>query len=566
MPELHWTEIDGVAVVWVETRGPLFGLLQFRSGVADETFATSGRTHLLEHLVMSTLLDPALPRNGFVGATATGFHANGRPEQVVDFLAGVCRALHALPLDRLDAEKKILAAEAAARGPNVLAHLLAWRFGAGGYGLLSLPEAGLEHATGEQLRSLAAERFTRGNAVLCLSGPPPPGVRLDLPPGPRHPPPAPSAALPALPTWTVDAHGGGVAASAMVPRVRAGPLLAALADERLRSRLRTEQALSYAPSVDYMPLTADQAHFAMFADATQDRRVELADSFLDVLQGLSEVTEVELAPIRRTMLVGFGDKKAMRPDDLALEEIHRASLGWLLGSPPEPVERLMAECAAAPAAEVAGLGSAIRAGALAILPGGATARDWMGQPVPRSTAGPVSGTEVPHLDAPVTATLLVHGAEGVTLRDPGGMATVRFDAMAGAFDYADGGLLLVARDGTMIPVEPTLWRGGPDVCRDVRSRIPATVLLPRQARATAEIPRPSTTPGQRMRARVTAAQPAAWGFVKTLTFLVAAMALVAITLYLILVPVAEGRAGLIGVLVYLLLLGGFYLWDRRTTA
>ena len=497
MPVLHWTEVDGVATVWAETRGPLFALLQFRTGFADETLVTFGRSHLVEHLVLSTMEDPAGRQNGFVQATATGFHCSGRPEDVTRFLAGVCGALESLPLGRLPAEKRVLSAEAAGRRSSVVDRLLHTRFGPTGHGLACMQEAGIEGATPEDLLGLVSARFTRENAVLCLSGPPPRGLRLPLRPGARHPPPVPSPVLGTLPAWESDLQGMHAAASALVPRVTAVPLFLTLAGERLRERLRTSMAVSYAPTVVYDALTGDTAHLAFVSDSDREHRVELAGGFLDVLEGLGDVSEAQLEPTRATMMRSLEDQEAMPPEAGAVEAIQRAAQNWLLGREQESMEETLRACASASASDVARVGRAFLLDALVVLPGEAEPRPWMGSPLRLFTAPPVSGTEVRHMDHPVNGSRLRYGNEGVTVVENGTAWTVRFDGLAAAFHHGDGGLVLVSRDGASLSLEPTLWRGGEQVCREVRRVIPRGLLVRRPARPASELPRPVTTRLQR---------------------------------------------------------------------
>ena len=53
---------------------------------------TSGHTHLLEHLALSTLGQVAPGQSRLVTGPLTGFHAMGTPEEVAGFLEGVCRS------------------------------------------------------------------------------------------------------------------------------------------------------------------------------------------------------------------------------------------------------------------------------------------------------------------------------------------------------------------------------------------------------------------------------------------------------------------------------------------
>ncbi len=569
IPETHWTEIDGVATVWTETRGPLFALLQFRTGFADETLVTSGRNHLLEHLVLSTLEGPGRRQNGFVHAFATGFHCSGRPDEVVGFLQGVCGALETLPVGRFPSEKRVLSAESAGRNPSVVDRLFNLRFGPAGHGLASMLQLGIESATPEDLLGLVSERFTRENAVLCLSGPPPRGLHLPLRSGVRHPPPAPSPAHGPLPAWDTDPQGLHAAASALVPRVTAIPLFLSLAGERLRDRLRTTMAVSYAPTVVYDPLTSDTAHLSLVADSDRENRVDLAGGFLDVLEGLSEVSEGQLEQARATMARHLEDQETMRPEEFGVEAIQRAAQDWLLGREQESMEQTMRACALATAADVARVGRAFLLDALVVVPGGAEPRPWMGarlQPLP---VPPVSGVEIRHVDSPINGARLRYGTEGVTVVENGTTWTVRFDTLAVAFQYGDGGLALVGGNGASIALEPTLWRDGERVCREVRRSVPRDLLVQRPARSPSELPRPVTTRLQRAVAWTVAwFGPTAplWrrgiGFVLGVAFFMAAISAVAFGGEWFLLR-AVNHSGLLGALPFVLVATWLFARARR---
>ena len=107
MPSVCTTEIDGVPVFWQDAPGPLTAGLMFACGTRDESFLTIGVTHLVEHLVMSTLPRVHHDRNASVDLTTTSFYATGRPDQVVAFLRGVCEGISAAPVDRLAQEAGI---------------------------------------------------------------------------------------------------------------------------------------------------------------------------------------------------------------------------------------------------------------------------------------------------------------------------------------------------------------------------------------------------------------------------------------------------------------------------
>jgi len=208
---LHWDEVDGVPVVWAQGQQPLGASLMFRVGVRDESMATCGITHLIEHLAMSTLGRRRYDHNASVDLTFTDFTVSGRPAVVVDHMAEVCAGLRALPMERLATEAKVLKAEnSPAADPVALAHLRR-RFGLRGLGIADVQPPALGHLTAAHVSAFAERFFTRQNAVLALTGPPPDGLRLELPEGTRQTPPAnPPLPLPTPMWFELDDEGFGL--------------------------------------------------------------------------------------------------------------------------------------------------------------------------------------------------------------------------------------------------------------------------------------------------------------------------------------------------------------------
>jgi hypothetical protein len=178
-------EIDGVTTFWEEGPGPLTGMLVFGVGARHESFRTIGIAHVVEHLVMDTLPRSHLDVDATVDIDTTTFSATGRPDQVADFIGRICTALRDLPLDRLQHEAGVLEAESSTAEHPAACWSLGVRYGFTGPGVLSTSGPGPSHLTPEQVRDFAATHFVRGNAVLVLTGPPPLGLRLDLPEGRR---------------------------------------------------------------------------------------------------------------------------------------------------------------------------------------------------------------------------------------------------------------------------------------------------------------------------------------------------------------------------------------------
>jgi predicted Zn-dependent peptidase len=179
------TSVDGVLTLVRQGPAPLSATLTFGCGARDESFRTLGITHLIEHLAMSTLARLHHEHNASVDLETTRFTASGRPDQVAAFLTAVCAALSDLPLERMEREAGVLAAEGSSPVDREAAFALHQRYGHQGVGLAPCAGPGYDRLTAAAVRHHAATYFTRANAVLQLTGPVPDGLRLPLPDGPR---------------------------------------------------------------------------------------------------------------------------------------------------------------------------------------------------------------------------------------------------------------------------------------------------------------------------------------------------------------------------------------------
>jgi hypothetical protein len=309
--------------------------------------------------------------------------------------------------------------------------------------------------------------------------------------------------LPAFPCWFVDNRCGGVAASAVVPRVSAATLFNMIAARRMRERLRFEGAVSYAPSVSYEPLDAGTAHLVFHADSGKERRAELVDAFCEFFERLRDIDDAEVGRARTELLDQWTGPLAPPIEDQALAEVQRAAMDWIFGRDYEPTELLAAEATSVTAAEVGAFAREVQKAVLFALPAGAKLRPLMGKPAPPSTARVVEGRKILSNDAPVNSERLVHGTDGVTLQQSNGAhVTVRYAELGAALWYEDGCVTLIGADAASIAVEPTLWRDGPRICREIRERVPEHLLLNQGARPADTIPKPATTRWQRLRAHL----------------------------------------------------------------
>jgi predicted Zn-dependent peptidase len=478
MSELHWSEVDGVTVVWVDTPGPVNAELLFRGGIADECATTAGHTHLAEHIALRTVHDPTRYHNGFVGYCSTGFQTTGTPEEVANSLATITSALSSLPTDSVEAEKNVLQAERSTRGAYVGNTLLTWRYGAVSYGLAGLDELAVPTATSDQLHALAARVFCRQNAVLCLSGPPPENLRLYLPEGAKLGAAARVPLQTPCPGWFVDDQTTGIGAGAIVARSVAAPVFQYIAATRLNSRLRMQQGLSYNPGINYDPLDANVAHVVFFADCDISRQEELDVAFGDYFTALQDISADEvLAAIDHIRSTRIGSLAPSR-DERSIFEAWTAARAVLLDMEYESVEDLVAETDRVTLDDVFAVATEVRDSVMFALRRDARSQPWMGQAVPPVTQSMVRGRAVSSVDAPVRLEQLIVSDDGVSLLWPNGThQTVRYSTLVAARAFQDDCIDLVGTDAVFLRVEPRLWRGGHSVCRAILEHVPTRLVL-----------------------------------------------------------------------------------------
>src|SRR5687767_1314723 len=152
MLEIERGEVAGVPLFWTgQTPAPRTAGLVFRVGFADETLPTHGITHLVEHLALFPLGRRLAEFNGVVGPHVTSFFAQGEPDELVAFLRDVSTALHALPHERVEAEKRVLLAESAGHQASFPDRMAWMRWGETGPGLADVRELGLRRLGAEDL-------------------------------------------------------------------------------------------------------------------------------------------------------------------------------------------------------------------------------------------------------------------------------------------------------------------------------------------------------------------------------------------------------------------------------
>lgn len=203
-------EIDTVRVLWQEMPGEFTATLAFAVGARDEDVDQLGITHLVTRHLLLSLLAEAEETAGLLETSVT---LSGEPTRVGEDLNELATlvtnpdlgglVLTAQQLDAADRATELdLDVDDAVRDP--WASLLARRLGSTGPGLLRWPAVDPHRFTADEVRAHLARWFTAGNAVLTCTGPPPAGLRLPLPEGPRAAHAPSPAGGPAGPAWYAD--------------------------------------------------------------------------------------------------------------------------------------------------------------------------------------------------------------------------------------------------------------------------------------------------------------------------------------------------------------------------
>ncbi|NES16577.1 MULTISPECIES: insulinase family protein [Micromonospora] len=449
-------EVDGVPTLLAPAAGPVRAGLVFRVGVADETLARRGVTHLLEHLALAPLGLLDHDANGMTEALFSSFVVRGGPEEVVAFLNTVCGNLCEPPTDRIDVEREILGVEESGRPRGSLGRLPLWRHGARDHGLVSYPEYGLPGITGDDVREWAASRFTRGNAVLFLTGDEVPrGLRLPLPEGERRPVPTPSSALPHTPAYFSDG-AGLVALDAVVARRAAAVVYAGVLERELFRALRQEEGLSYQVATGYQPLGDATASLRAFADSSPDRQDALLGGFVDTLAtlrvGRIARADRDVAVARRL--------EALAHPEADADRLPQCARDLLTGAPVRDLDELRAELAAVTVDDLREVAREAAASALLLVPAGLRA-DWAGfSAAPTFSEDSVEGKAHQGRD---DHSQLIVGDDGVTVADGEAVATVRYADCAALLVWPDGARRLIGHDGIVVHVEPNLFEPVPDL-------------------------------------------------------------------------------------------------------
>ncbi len=361
---MHETTISGVPTYWLDGPAPLTGALVFRAGPVFETWRTAQVTHLVEHLAMSTLPKSHLDRNATVEPSLTVFHATGAAEEVVDFVNRIGRALSDLPTDRIELEAKVLRAEDGSSGSPALAHAVDLRYEYRGVGVLGAEGPGPHRLSADQVRAHAARYFTRDNAVLVFTGPPPEGIDLSLPAGEPVAEPA-AVALPVpTPGYLPEASPVPALSFVLAGRSEARGMLSRIFTERVEDRVRHAEGRVYEVVLDQVRLRRGESLVAVFTDGDEEHAEDVVRAMWEALGDLADSgpTPAEMDHDLDGLRRHLDDPRSVA--DQLVDAAGRRLAG---AAPCSPQERL-AEAGSVTAEELRGLAAGARATTLVTMP------------------------------------------------------------------------------------------------------------------------------------------------------------------------------------------------------
>lgn len=455
--QLQSTQVDGIPAFYVESGQTLRATLSFRTGVVDETLSTRGWTHLIEHLAMHGIQADETTSNASVGPLSTEFTVAGEPDEVVAFFDQLCERVREPSFEHVEHERKILLAEGARRSRGEFENHVSFRFGARGFGLLAYDELGLHQISEEGLYYRITRSFVTGNAALALNGPPPPGLRLDLPDGPRLPLPT-SRHLDPLPPYHFQALSEVAASSALCRGTFEATVAAELLARRIRTRLRDERGQSYATEGVVERADATSLMVLVESDVTEEGWEEAVDVMRNEYTALatSGPSSDEVNLIRRHHLRALDD-------DLTGEWQATASVGaHLRGDQPLRQDDLRSFLRTMSSETLMPTMAQLADSFVASSPAGLTTRTTL--PFERGLPdlpAPVGGQTFTAALAPLDPARLVISDRLLEVADPlGNVRRTDLHDCVALVKFADGGRVIWSGHGDALPLEPTDWREG----------------------------------------------------------------------------------------------------------
>ncbi|MCO1339413.1 hypothetical protein BJH93_10995 [Kocuria polaris] len=286
-------------VVTVDQRGPVKASLVFAVGARDETYITSGITHVIEHLALDGLPEPVYPTNGSVESRLTQFDFSGPADVVAGSLTLLAQSLRRIAEARFsDAELskavKVIRAEgpASAVAPAV-AEAAVHAVGMRGAGVVGASQGWLERLTVDEVAAFASTYFVGENATLFCVGRLPETMDLSaLPAGRRNKVPAtaptvvdgPREYVSEFPQASLSFRSAG--SSTELYDLRTG-LLQCLT-RRLLRELRATDGLIYGVDADQIQLSAEEDLVTLAFDVRPQNAVRVLKHALKALRQMRD--------------------------------------------------------------------------------------------------------------------------------------------------------------------------------------------------------------------------------------------------------------------------------------
>lgn len=470
------TDIDGVPVYWVDGPPPLSAVLMFRVGIRDESFPQRGITHLVEHLAMSRLGRLPHDHNAGVDVAVTTFEAAGSVNAVTTFLRDICAAVHDLPSDRVDTEREVIAVEVG-DGPGLLDLHLLLRYGLRGPGLAGAVPPAPQALDLGAARSWAGRHFVRPNAVLALTGPPPPGLALPLPAGPARASKQFAPLALGGPVWTEHAGDRGVALSMQLPAGEAAAVGGRIVRRRLMDELRHRRGLAYDVDLEIgASVSGAGGSLGIVADPparTASRAASVIDATFQDLRGRGPRDEELEYDLMEALEVRENPRSALdHAVRAAAEHLHRGR-DWNPDS-------AWAERRSVRAVDVHAAFEGYPTTALLTVPDGVTPELAGYARYPDRFGPPVSGREFTRkvLGPVPRGGRLVVGVEGVSFIRKGGATTVRWSEVAGYGEGPEDLRTLFGRDGCTIDLHPDFFKAGGKALEMIEAHIRSDARFP----------------------------------------------------------------------------------------
>lgn len=453
MSTLHTTEIDGVWCAWVDTGRPtLRASLRFRFGMADEPLPESGWQHLLEHLVLTGREQGTLQVNGAVSLLETSLDLHGPVDSVAATLADITLWLSEPDLSGLEHERKVLAAEAQARGGGPVQRALSWRYGAIGPGAASYDQPGLSRAAPENLHDRARRVFTKANAVLVLDGPPPPSLTLALPTGDFI---APGAVSP-IESEPGSYGDGMLVLTGEVRRSVAATLAADVLRVRVEDVLRHDIGHSYGVGSVYEPVDDDRAVLGVMADLSDESPENASKHLLDALDQLRDkgpAEDVYQQVVDRRL-------QALRDPYAAVGIAHYAASLHFSGLPAQDLPAYVAEVEALSSEDVRAVVAEFATTLLLGSPAPVGPRLPLITDALEGPGTPADGVVFRGVNWPADDSLMVLTANLMEIHGEDFARRAPLSSLAAYFKAPDGRRSLIRQDGFALHFDPAAWRHG----------------------------------------------------------------------------------------------------------